>query len=407
MRISLLLEREPFGKVLEKTFAEFLSERFGRVFGVKWKIGRVWPHLSADNTAQVWLCNPYLNAIFVPNVRKQVLLPIIQEYSRNRVGWKRPLQKGYVATAIRPVSSWFFATYRLDVTPGLEHPENFLLMGGNNHIRFHDYEAGKAYVITKSGFDINLMQNELNVRVNNPFLPCPELAEKATTWYSETLVSGTPLNRLDDPNRVVRAIRELTDSLFQLYQKSVVWDDLERYSEALLKEIQYYTQKCCLDQDSLSMVTNNAKAVKDFLVSLKSWSSYTVPLVQTHGDFQPGNILVDDDKTWLIDWEYTAPRQAAYDLLVFVTQSRFRGFSERVSAILSDNLLDGVALLEKCPYIDWTNLESKKIMLGLFLFEELLLKLKQDAPEIFQKPSVGFGEFLDEMRISVGILEAA
>jgi len=43
----------------------------------------------------------------------------------------------------------------------------------------------------------------------------------------------------------------------------------------------------------------------------------------THGDFQPGNILVDGDRVWLIDWEYSARRQVGYDALVYALCSRF------------------------------------------------------------------------------------
>ena len=49
----------------------------------------------------------------------------------------------------------------------------------------------------------------------------------------------------------------------------------------------------------MSIVTNNFVAVTRIIVSLRA----------------------EQNKPWLIDWEYTAQRQAAYNLLVFVIKS--------------------------------------------------------------------------------------
>ena len=71
---------------MEHTLADFFQSRFGRPHLVKW-----WQtlHLAKPNLKnQIWLCNPYLNAIFVPKVSKQTLTPVIQEFSRSTKLWR-------------------------------------------------------------------------------------------------------------------------------------------------------------------------------------------------------------------------------------------------------------------------------------------------------------------------------
>jgi hypothetical protein len=42
-----------------------------------------------------------------------------------------------------------------------------------------------------------------------------------------------------------------------------------------------------------------------------------LPLVTSHGDFHPGNVLLADGAAWVVDWELSGRRSAGYDLLHF------------------------------------------------------------------------------------------
>jgi hypothetical protein len=407
MRISLLLKREPFGKILEQTLSAFLEKSLGFPSHVTWHEDLFPPTYSAGG--QIWLCNAYLNAIFIPEVKKEALLPIIQEFSRSTKVWRRPLQKLYVKIALKPTLSRFLATHWLEITPPLNNPENILILGGNHHIRFHDYGANKATVIAKAGSATELMQKELKIRTANPYLPCPPILEKGEdgTWYSEPLVEGTPLNRLSDKTKAAEAVRRLKPSLFQLYRTTVRRIPLNDYVEDLVKEVeQRVHQYPCPGHDVINTALDNAKAIKTYLESRPNRLNEPVAVVQTHGDFQPANILVDKDDVWLIDWEYTAPRQAAYDLLVLALGSRFAGLSGRIPAILANSSREEDDLFKDCPFVKWDDHERKKIMIALFLLEELTLRLRQDANPLFKKPSPGFDDFLSEMRLSFALLKA-
>jgi hypothetical protein len=83
-----------------------------------------------------------------------------------------------------------------------------------------------------------------------------------------------------------------------------------------------------------------------------------VELVRCHGDFQPGNILYDNGKVWLIDWEFSTERQREYDLLTYSLGARFpKGLGRRIT-MYAGALRDG--------------LQRRK--LRLFLLESILFE---------------------------------
>src|SRR5881628_1271530 len=79
MRISLLLEREPFGEIVEETLPTLLGALSGRAHTVRWYgDGHVEPVRRPDE--QIWLCNPLLNAIFLPQASAASLEPVVREF---------------------------------------------------------------------------------------------------------------------------------------------------------------------------------------------------------------------------------------------------------------------------------------------------------------------------------------
>jgi hypothetical protein len=98
----------------------------------------------------------------------------------------------------------------------------------------------------------------------------------------------------------------------------------------------------------------------------------TTELARSHGDFQPGNVLIDVDagRVLLTDWEHTGVRFRWYDPLVWGLRSRFAGGLEgRVARFLSTGDLWGGAgqlLPREASDRPW-----RESALALFLLEEL------------------------------------
>ena len=110
MKISTLLEREPFDKIFEKTMAAFFSDFTNHPHKVKW-----YPKKQNNqNTAsmQQWYCNPLINSIFVKGVNPSVFDSINGEYSDNPLKpWRSSIQKLYLYLSQNQITSQLLAKY--------------------------------------------------------------------------------------------------------------------------------------------------------------------------------------------------------------------------------------------------------------------------------------------------------
>jgi hypothetical protein len=113
--------------------------------------------------------------------------------------------------------------------------------------------------------------------------------------------------------------------------------------------------------------------------------------VLAHGDFQPANILVDADRLWLIDWEYSGRRQAAYDELTFILGSRFtRGLGGRWQRMITQGIPEGGRWPDfSCSANDWQDSRHRLLYGSLFLLEELALRLEENNNPFFVQLDTG------------------
>src|SRR5690606_4986248 len=136
MRISLLLQREPFGSIFEQTVTSFLEKRVNKPITVQWINGRPKiDRIKSELHNQVWLCNTYLNAIFAKTAKDHIFEPIYREFSRSTQWWKRPLQRLYVDAAVAPGTRAYLAQATVTFSPSLPNAEYCLFIGGNHKIR--------------------------------------------------------------------------------------------------------------------------------------------------------------------------------------------------------------------------------------------------------------------------------
>lgn len=401
MRISLLLQREPFGEILEKTLGDFLRSRFGQPYEVKWRKASS----LANSNSQVWLCNPYLNAIFIPEARKEVLLPVIREFSKSAVWWRRPFQKVYVDLAVAPTTCKCFARAAVEISPLLKNAEKILILGGNRHLRLLDYNEGAAFVIRKAGFDRELLGNDIRVRKENPYLPTPVIRDIAEdgSWYSEELILGTPLNRLEDKEQGERSVRDVMAPLFKLYKKTARKVNAAEYATGIVDRIEERIKTC--SYFAMETRENFLKDLSELNKIIGCRQNKEVVVAQTHGDFQPANILLGEEQVWLIDWEYTAERQIAYDALVLVLGARASlGLEQRVLQVTNDDVPQSGQLLATIPYVQWQDRVERHAMLALFLLEELDFKGMEVCNPMFFGLDQGFETLRKEVRQAVHVI---
>ena len=384
MRLSLLLPREPFPVIFEQTLGRFLWSWTGQPYEIHWHPNRP---LSAPNcrSGEFWFVNIYLNAIFIPRADPPIFGPVKQEFSHSLIWWRRWPQRLYVDMATSPLMAKWLAHAGVSLTPALPQAERMLIVPGNYKIRLLDYGEKTVYAIRKSGFPAQFLEREIEVRRQAEALGLPVPRVKTVAgdgaWLSEEYVSGTPINRLQDPSQAKAAFAEAHQALKILHRHTFREVDTNQYVDLLSTEAHTHIEaNALIPPGSKGLFFQTLDSLVARIKALLPVGGNRLPTVLAHGDFQPANILVDADRLWLIDWEYSGRRQAAYDVLTFILESRFtRGLSERLQRFIAQGVPDGGRWPDCSCYADgWQDSRSRLLYGSLFLLEELALRLEEN-----------------------------
>ena len=393
MKIQQLLQREPFGDIIEKTLARFLSHRFGRPYRVIWQRRKPFStHRRRDtDRGATWYCNPYLNAVFPARADGSVLRAIREGYVHTPVAHRRVPQWLYVTAATHPATAPIFATYRLEIEPVLLNRGGMLIMGGNNRIYLVDLHQQRVWDILKFGFDAAPMRSELQVRRLPGEWPFPTLRSVAQdgTWFESDYVPAVSLNRLrretDRDLYVGNALNILGRWLDQTCQAR----EVTAYVGCLVQEIHRVSWAGHLfTVEDRRLVERWAKLASGIVSTALEKKGLSIDLALGHGDFQDGNILVDaSSQVWIVDWEHARQRQVAYDYLVFALRSRFPGgLAARIQAALENPALALCSLPAVHPHVRRLTADTRlwAITLTLFVLEDLLWNLQENANPVFR-----------------------
>jgi len=409
MKIQQLLEREPFGDILEATLERFLRDRFGKNYRITW-----YPHnpgLRAIHRQgqQAWFCNPQLNAIFVEDTNSDVLAVVRKGYTITPFRWRRHLQRGYVALATRNPFASSMASCALGIQPPLPGAERILIMGGNNKIRIIDVVERRVWEVLKVGFDPIFMNREIEVRAVSSFWPVPALESVACdhTWFEEEYVNGVALNRLPYDRDRRPIVIEAFSALHDWIDRTRRLGRTAEYVDGLVGNIKHKVGRAALitstEKEEILRWLDSARRLLD---RLTHGSGSVLPLAVGHGDFQEGNILVGNDRLWLVDWEHSLQRQALYDVLVFALRSRFPG---GLAMRIRNALENPWYLLAQIP-IPWDDLTQAmknsrlRLVVAIFLLEELDWNLEENSNPLFLCQSGAWLLFRKEMGPSLACI---
>ena len=376
MRLDLLLKREDFAKIFERSFTRYLLDVFNITAIVNWRY--------STKNSDCFLVNHKLNVIYSKNIDRVKFKSVISEYSYHPNPFRRVLQKIYIQLSTSAYFERLFAKTRVDVKPWIKSLDGVCIIPGNHSIRIIDLEAETCRVILKEGFNFQFIKSEIYLRQKYKFLPIPKLlnVDTQSLWYEESQVSALPLNRIDNQAIKDKILFDVKKNLLNLYSSTIIKVDMINYVKSL-----------CLICDNLIIELSNIysksdkKELRNVFALLNEvlieFPDRVIELVQSHGDLQPANILVGnaDNELYLIDWEYTEKRSLFYDSLVFASKCRFpNGLAKRIETIL-----DGADLSWNwCIKTDGFKLS--KCELSIFLIEDLIVRLSElNIPNLINK----------------------
>ncbi len=337
MQISLLLEREPFPDILERTLEGFLPHITGHSHRVRWTPRS----MSPAPEAQQWFCNHYLNAIFAKGAPREVFRPVVGEFSRSAAAWRRPWQRGYVALASSSRFASILAQSRLEISPPLTDSKDWLIVGGNHKVRLLNHRMHQCYSVLKEGFDAEFLRTEVSTRrlAAEMGVSVPVIRQVASedAWFLEDYVAGIPLNRLSCRDTAKRTLLAAMNELNRFSESTSRSMGVRTHTQSLASEAR--TSLSLARAVDASLRERVETCIGQLLEVLEPAADDPLTTVRCHGDLQPGNVLWRSDGHWIIDWEYAARRQAGHDALVYQLQTRFpKGLATRLESFVASGL---------------------------------------------------------------------
>jgi len=360
MRINELRAREDFDRILYETLEASLGDFCGRDIG---KISEV----SASPGGQVWRAHNLLSAYCTDELVRAGRRFLADQLRFTPVAWRAPAQ-WVLGTALASRMG-----LRVAGVPGfqLSHaiPDSgrYLIIPGNRRIRLFDFQRGVTRTVAKAGFDADSIEREVMVRAHKAAGPFPSIdrVDPDGRWFDERILVGYALPRCPPWRGRQRWERRAKQQLASWLDASAGAASFDDYLSELLKRI---------DDRSLSLDTGSfipANAVSRLASGARSGlQGRELAVALTHGDFQPGNIFVDTaaGQAVLVDWEFAAQRQRAFDGFVYELKSRFpAGLADRVTAYVRVGPPAGASLLLPSA----TARGTRESFAALFLLEEL------------------------------------
>lgn len=384
MKIELLNARENFPEIFKESLERFLVRYANWPGSLCWGAGE---GLQFRQNAQ-------LNVIYPVTLPRKLLDEVTREFRYHPSLLRRLAQNTYAGLAVRNPLESVTAPVMFTITAPPGDMKEWVFIPGNHSIRIIDFRRQSSMVFPKAGFDIEMTCRDAAIRQRFPFLLAPRVADapEHNAWYIEERVRGLPLNRMPQSAQRAAAEARAVGSLCRLYSETRVSEGVDRYLDQLFREL-----------DAL-FVRTGSRMPPDFLAKLRSFKERAgsvvassgqeqVVIVQSHGDFQPANILVDGEEVNIIDWEYSKPRSEAYDYLVYMSSSRFAvGLEARLAQHLNTARANGGL---KSWFINHhANIER---YFALFLLEELSLKLQESAAGALHDTSWNLVQWLPEV----------
>ena len=318
MRVSELRAREPFDEVLRSSLARGWSELLGTQVQV-----------SAHQVGQAWFLSwPFgMYHLREPSSRVRRFLADGFRYTPRR--WRLPAQFLLGTLMSTKMGVRHGARFAFGVTPPVAGAEDMLVMPGNQRIRVFDFRRARVRVLLKDNFGPKGMRRELAFRTEHQadfLMPALDRADDGT-WFEEAILDGYVALPRSAPWVDQVQVAEMALVGWEAWTRGQGTERLSGSECATTLARHVQDAIGVLDDKRLDAGAVISSALIDSLVA-RCDGLDEVDVVLSHGDFQPGNVMVakrDSTKVVIIDWENVARRFSWYDRMVLGFASRYGG----------------------------------------------------------------------------------
>lgn len=403
MKISLLIEREPFPAIFEETMASYFFEVSGAISSVTWRKRTASERVFPGRNCNDWLCNPLVNAVFHPSASAEVVALLRHWYGRGGSLARTIMQQGYVRAATSPIARGMVSPYAITIDPCPAQAAHCLIAGGNTRLRLFDFKSGEATTILKSRFDPAFVRADLEVRNAHPWLPAPPILRvlDGGRAYAEPIISAPTAAALQDQTKRDATWEQVLQACSRLGEETRAQSLVSVYLRELADDCRSYAVPLARRNQALSSVLERwLQLIESEASRLDAGRDFDIATGCSHGDLAPENVLIDGEKVYLIDWESTNRRVLGYDTITLALASRreTRGLWRRARDVAMGKRSQGMAdsmAREALAGDDPAQMEARILV---YLTEELLFNLQESFQGPISVVTMGLHRILDELK---------
>jgi hypothetical protein len=395
MHISEMRRREDFDAILAETLTRAWSLREGHPVTVR----------SAEGApeGQHWRFLPVHSAFVLrsPGPRVRRFLADSIRYTSRR--GRRRLQWIAGTLLSTPVGLALSQRSGFVVNPPIADAEELIVLPGNQRIRLFNLRSQRTWVYAKEGFSNALMVRELALRTSSQGAPYPPILahDPEGRWFEEPLLAGWNLARCPTSIEPTQAVMDALQALERWSIGTAQIVSASEHVDALATRIR------------AGLVTLSER----FGYDPQPWGAWLTSLVEhasegdvhvgtTHGDVQPGNIIVHPggSEATLIDWEHCRERMLPYDRMVIVLEARYqRDLAARLRAFVGGQSLPW---WREQPELR----ADRRTLAARFLLEDITFQVDEAAAGPYREITAGLRArevVLSELGPSLGDLWSA
>lgn len=366
MDLASMLEREDFFSSffpsVEKYFREALKNDITFSF-------------AANRKDCNMVIKPRLSAASSINMSKKAREFYYSEWNIRNSLLKYFIAKVYVFFMTR--TRGIFSQFRFTIMPEPDNIRDIVIAPNNRSIRIFDYRNDVVGCVIKEGFTDKFFRNQITFRKNYcydfilPILSCGD------DWFQEVILHGHPLARITNEGLYQKAMNVAINNMRLLANDTLLYIDCNEYVLNLQQQIIQMTNVA--ETKKKIKYAKETHRIAEFAVREAMLFKKDIPTVMSHGDFQSGNIWVDQqEKVWIYDWETAGRRSIWYDTSVInYSLRRHYGWKKLMD-------IEAPCNMTLCE-IDYSNysIEQYRGIKGIVLLEDLVFYLEDmlELPE--------------------------
>lgn len=379
MGFQALLVREDYYGILKNTLQRYYNQRYGEGIEVGYE--------PKQGAAEL-LMNPRLGMVFEPYPPRVMRNYIYRSYDIRGNMIKNLAAKAFVFVSTH-TRSLFTMPKKLYIYPSTMVKKETMIAYLNRSIRIFDFKEGATVSIQKDSFTSKFFQNQLQYRIKNSYDYIPSITAYGADWFEERILEGKSLARETDSAKYDEGAKTTLSNILALAE---VTAELKNTKEYVAE-----TTNTCISLLSKAKEVKGINTFDSAMAYLKRLSvalsdaPTTIPLSDSHGDLQAGNVWLEKGKAWIIDWETYAKRSIWFDTTTLLFGTRYYGGIKKLVGRLNDGSLKQTML--QGQHCDW----DVSQMVSLFLLEDLLFYLEDMMERPGQSGKDTFDLYMNEL----------